>query len=148
MKKKTGIVALALALFMSVAAVAQQEEKKEPPKPKTTSSGLKYIDHVEGNGEEAKRGMTVEVNYAGWLYNGNKRGGLFDTSVGKKPFQFKLGAQQVIPGWDEGVAGMKVGGKRELIIPSSLAYRSQGVPGVIPPNSTLNFEVVLLRIVK
>jgi FKBP-type peptidyl-prolyl cis-trans isomerase len=87
--------------------------------------------------------MTVKVDYTGWLTNGKK----IDSSVGTgKPFQFKLGASEVIKGWDEGVAGMKVGGKRQLKIPSKLAYGEQGYPPVIPPNSTLVFDVALVGV--
>jgi FKBP-type peptidyl-prolyl cis-trans isomerase len=114
----------------------------------TTKSGLKYTDLQVGTGEEAKKGMTVLVNYTGWLYQNGKRGAQFDSSVGRKPFQFKIGNGDVIKGWDDGVPGMKVGGKRELIIPGNLAYGSQGYPGVIPPNATLNFEVELVSIAK
>jgi len=110
-------------------------------------SELKINDLVVGDGEEATSGMTVEVNYTGWLWENEAKGEQFDSSVGRAPFQFPLGAGRVIKGWDEGVAGMKVGGKRDLIIPSDLAYGSQGVPGAIPPGATLMFEVELLRIV-
>lgn len=116
----------------------------------TTSSGLKYIDHKVGTGVEAVRGATVEVHYTGWLYENGKRGKKFDSSLDRgKPFSFKLGAGQVIRGWDEGVQGMKVGGKRELIIPPQLGYGSHDVGnGLIPPNSTLDFEVELLKVTK
>jgi FKBP-type peptidyl-prolyl cis-trans isomerase len=108
----------------------------------TTASGLKYIDLKEGTGPAAKAGDTVEVHYTGWLTNGKK----FDSSVGKKPFPFKIGAGMVIKGWDEGVAGMKVGGKRKLMIPPELGYGARGFDGVIPPNAELIFEVELLKI--
>jgi FKBP-type peptidyl-prolyl cis-trans isomerase len=112
----------------------------------TTKSGLKYVDVKVGTGDEAVTGMTVSVHYTGYLYVDGKRGAKFDSSVGKQPFSFKLGAGQVIKGWDEGVAGMKIGGKRELFIPPDLAYGSRGYPGAIPPNSTLDFEVELLKV--
>ncbi|MGB7624139.1 MAG: FKBP-type peptidyl-prolyl cis-trans isomerase [Terriglobia bacterium] len=120
------------------------------PKEVTTPSGLKYIDHKVGTGDEAVKGMTVDVHYTGWLYEGGKRTKKFDSSVDRgKPFSFKLGAGQVIRGWDEGVQGMKVGGKRELIIPPSLGYGARDVgDGLIPPNSTLDFEVELLKATK
>src|SRR5436190_18163708 len=110
----------------------------------TTASGLMYVDHVEGSGETAAAGMPVEVHYTGWLYVDGKRGNQFDSSVGRDPFTFNLGAGQVIKGWDEGVAGMKPGGRRELIIPPPLGYGARAIPGVIPANSTLCFEVELL----
>jgi FKBP-type peptidyl-prolyl cis-trans isomerase len=116
----------------------------------TTKSGLKYIDHQVGAGDVATAGATVFVHYTGWLYVDGKRGKKFDSSLDRnQAFSFALGARQVIAGWDEGVQGMKVGGKRELIIPANLAYGSRDVGnGLIPPNSTLNFEVELLRVQK
>jgi FKBP-type peptidyl-prolyl cis-trans isomerase len=109
----------------------------------TTGSGLQYDDMVEGTGQMAKSGDTVHVHYTGWLTDGTK----FDSSVDRgKPFSFKLGKGQVIKGWDEGVAGMKIGGKRKLKIPSDLAYGSRGAGGVIPPNAELVFDVELLKI--
>lgn len=119
------------------------------PKEITMESGLKYTDHKVGTGDEATKGDSVEVHYTGWLYEDGKRGKKFDSSLDRgKPFGFKLGAGQVIRGWDEGVQGMKVGGKRELIIPPDLGYGSRGAAGVIPPNATLDFEVELLKVVK
>src|SRR5207249_773225 len=101
-----------------------------------------YVELKEGTGKSAKKGDTVEVHYTGWLKNGKK----FDSSVDRgKPFSFKLGAGQVIKGWDEGVADMKEGGKRKLIIPSDLAYGRDGAGGVIPPNAELTFEIELLK---
>jgi FKBP-type peptidyl-prolyl cis-trans isomerase len=115
----------------------------------TTKSGLKYLDTKVGTGEEAKKGMNVTVHYTGWLYEKGQRGAKFDSSVDRgQPFTFALGGSQVIKGWDEGVAGMKVGGKRELIIPPDLAYGASGAGGVIPPNATLDFEVELLKVAK
>jgi FKBP-type peptidyl-prolyl cis-trans isomerase len=115
----------------------------------TTESGLKYIDHLVGNGAAAAKGDAVEVHYTGWLYENGKRGAKFDSSLDRgQPFKFDLGAGRVIQGWDEGVAGMKVGGKRELIIPPELGYGARGAGGVIPPNATLDFEVELLKVTK
>lgn len=111
-----------------------------------TPSGLQYIDHKEGEGDEATGGSDVEVHYTGWLYVDGKRGKQFDSSASRGPFRFQLGARRVIAGWDEGVAGMKVGGKRELIIPPQLGYGNREIPGVIPAGSTLNFEVELLKV--
>lgn len=109
----------------------------------TTESGLKYIDIVEGNGTMPQTGQTVTVHYTGVLENGQK----FDSSRDRnQPFSFKIGVGQVIKGWDEGVATMSVGGRRQLIIPPELGYGSRGAGGVIPPNATLIFDVELLKI--
>jgi hypothetical protein len=112
------------------------------PKPRTTASGLQITDLVVGNGDEASAGQMVSVNYRGTLQNGRE----FDSSAGRGPFSFPLGAGRVIKGWDEGVAGMRVGGKRQLVIPPDLAYGSRGAGGVIPPDATLIFEVELLGV--
>jgi peptidylprolyl isomerase len=111
-------------------------------KERMTPSGLRITDITVGNGPEAKAGQTVVVNYRGTLENGKE----FDSSYGRGPFSFPLGAGRVIKGWDEGVAGMQVGGKRKLVIPPDLAYGERGAGGVIPPNATLVFEVELLEI--
>jgi FKBP-type peptidyl-prolyl cis-trans isomerase len=155
MKKLIAVTVFAciLAIVMGALATGQDKgkdkDKNVGPKTHTTVSGLKYIDMVVGTGDEAKDGKKVQMNYTGWLYVKGQRGAQFDTSVGKKPFEFELGAHQVIAGWDEGVAGMKVGGKRELIIPANIGYGAQGTPGgPIPPNATLDFEVELLKVMK
>jgi FKBP-type peptidyl-prolyl cis-trans isomerase FkpA len=107
----------------------------------TTPSGLKFEDLQAGSGAEARSGQKAKVHYTGWLTTGEK----FDSSVDRNdPFEFTLGAGQVIKGWDEGVAGMKIGGKRRLTIPAALGYGTRGAGGVIPPNAELIFEVELL----
>lgn len=110
--------------------------------PTKTASGLEYWDLKVGTGAEAHSGQKVHVHYTGWLTSGKK----FDSSVGGRPFEFKIDAGQVIKGWDEGVTGMKVGGKRQLRIPPDLAYGSRGFPGAIPPNATLIFDVQLVDV--
>jgi FKBP-type peptidyl-prolyl cis-trans isomerase len=111
----------------------------------TTASGLQFEDTTLGTGDEASGGDTCEMHYTGWLWVNNAKGKKFDSSLDRdEPFSFVLGAGQVIKGWDEGVAGMKIGGKRTLLIPASLGYGARGAGGVIPPNATLLFEVQLL----
>ncbi len=114
----------------------------------TMDSGLKYVDLKVGSGAVAHAGEQVSVHYTGWLQNPDgSKGKKFDSSLDRgQPFDFGLGQQEVIKGWDDGVQGMKVGGKRELIIPPALGYGSRGAGGVIPPNAALIFDVELLAI--
>jgi FKBP-type peptidyl-prolyl cis-trans isomerase len=134
--------AACLSVSIVSAAPAPKDEKKGEV---TTKSGLKYQDLKVGEGPEAEKGDLVTVHYTGTLTDGKK----FDSSVDRsQPFTFPLGAGKVIKGWDEGVAGMKVGGKRKLIIPYELAYGEDGRPPVIPAKATLIFEVEMLKISK
>ena len=113
----------------------------------TTPSGLQIVDSTVGTGAAPKPGQTCVMHYTGWLYEGGKKGKKFDSSVDRhEPFEFPIGQRKVIAGWDEGVATMKVGGKRTLIIPPELGYGARGAGGVIPPNATLIFEVELLDV--
>lgn len=124
-------------------AIKLLEEEKEMSNTVSTPSGLEYVDEVVGNGASPQKGQTVVVHYTGWLTNGTK----FDSSVDRgRPFEFTLGVGQVIKGWDEGVATMKIGGKRKLTIPPDLGYGSRGAGGLIPPGATLVFDVELLGI--
>jgi FKBP-type peptidyl-prolyl cis-trans isomerase FkpA len=151
--RKIGIAII--FVLTSAALFAQTATKVQATAPNTnaptkvtgpgvkTDSGLQYWDIKVGNGTEAKQGSHVRVHYTGWLTTGKK----FDSSVDAgKPFDFTIGRGEVIKGWEEGVAGMKVGGKRQLRIPPELAYGAQGYPGVIPANATLIFDVQLLQV--
>jgi FKBP-type peptidyl-prolyl cis-trans isomerase len=134
--------ALALAVIsVAVPTAGVAQTMSELP------DGLKYTDTKVGDGRIATAGHTVTVNYTGWLYTNGRKGKKFDSSVDRnEPFSFQLGAKKVIPGWDEGVPGMKVGGKRTLVIPPDLAYGAHGAGGVIPPFATLIFDVELLKV--
>jgi len=136
------LVMVSAAVFVAAPAMAQA-----PGKTMTTSSGLQITDSKVGTGATPKAGQTAVVHYTGWLYQDGAKGKKFDSSVDRgQPFEFPLGQRRVIAGWDEGVASMKVGGKRTLIIPPELGYGARGAGGVIPPNATLIFDVELLDV--
>ena len=153
MKKLASLILPVAALLWAAPAPADEKaapapaaEKKES-KMVTTPSGLQYEDTKVGTGESPKAGQTCVMQYTGWLWVDGKKGKKFDSSLDRgQPFSFPLGQGRVIKGWDEGVATMKVGGKRLLLIPPDLAYGARGMSSLIPPNSTLYFEVQLLRI--
>jgi len=139
------LIMCALLLTVLAVPVFAAKDEAKAGKTVTTASGLKYIDVVAGKGAAPVAGKQVKVHYTGILDNGTK----FDSSVDRKePFSFVIGVGQVIPGWDEGVMSMKVGGKRKLIIPAKLGYGPRGAGGVIPPNATLHFDVELLDVGK
>jgi FKBP-type peptidyl-prolyl cis-trans isomerase len=151
-KKIVGIAAVVLVTAFVWAQTAAQKPSAARPNVNAptkvtgdgvkTASGLQYWDIKVGTGTEAKDGSHVKVHYTGWLTSGKK----FDSSVGGPPFDFTIGHGDVIKGWDEGVAGMKVGGKRQLRIPPNLAYGERGYPGAIPANATLIFDVQLVDV--
>jgi FKBP-type peptidyl-prolyl cis-trans isomerase FkpA len=142
------LVGLALVTAMAgVLAVAPSTAMAQVGKTMTTPSGLQITDSKIGTGATPKAGQTCVMHYTGWLYQDGAKGKKFDSSVDRgQPFEFPLGQRRVIAGWDEGVASMKVGGKRTLIIPPELGYGARGAGGVIPPNATLIFEVELLDV--
>lgn len=140
---------LAAVAATSVAAAAgcSGASAQGATKPVTTASGLQIIDTNVGTGATPRRGQTCVMHYTGWLYENGSKGKKFDSSVDRgQPFEFPIGVGRVIAGWDEGVASMKVGGKRTLIIPAKLGYGERGAGGVIPPNATLIFDVELLAV--
>ena len=137
-------VALAAALAASLPASAIAQTGGQAT---TTRSGLQIVDTKVGTGPTPRTGQICVMHYTGWLYQTGAKGKKFDSSVDRgQPFEFPIGTRRVIAGWDEGVATMKVGGKRTLIIPPELGYGSRGAGGVIPPNATLIFEVELLDV--
>ena len=141
--------AIATASIVSTGflTMTTEDASAQSGKPVTTSSGLQMIDTQAGSGAQPKSGQTAVVHYTGYLNDNGKKGKKFDSSVDRgSPFEFPIGAGRVIKGWDEGVASMKVGGKRTLIIPPALGYGAQGAGGVIPPNATLIFDVELLGV--
>ena len=139
------IIILGIVTMTPGNAQTNTSPTKVTGKPTSTPSGLQYWDITVGTGTTAVSGKTVKVHYTGWLTDGKK----FDSSLDRgQPFSFPLGGGQVIKGWDEGVAGMKVGGKRQLRIPPELGYGARGAGGVIPPNATLIFDVELLDVGK
>jgi peptidylprolyl isomerase len=148
MKNSIRIVAgAAVALAFTIQATPAARAQGAPGHMTEMEGGLKYTDTQVGTGKIATAGHQVSVHYTGWLYENGVKGKKFDSSLDRgQPFQFNLGGGQVIKGWDEGVAGMKVGGKRTLIIPPALAYGSRGAGGVIPPLATLMFDVELLKV--
>jgi FKBP-type peptidyl-prolyl cis-trans isomerase len=144
------VLAIAVAAGTALAQTGAKPAATPTSGIKTMSSGLKMVDSKEGTGAVAAAGHTVVVHYTGWLYDekaADHHGNKFDSSVDRKePFSFPLGGGRVIKGWDEGVAGMKVGGKRTLIIPPAMGYGDRGAGGVIPPGATLVFDVELLEV--
>jgi peptidylprolyl isomerase len=138
--------AFALAIIGST-IMSDPSTAQSAAKPVTTSSGLQIIDTTPGTGASPRQGQTAVVHYTGWLYENGAKGKKFDSSVDRgQPFEFPVGQGRVIKGWDEGVASMKLGGKRTLIVPAQLGYGARGAGGVIPPNATLMFDVALLGV--
>jgi peptidylprolyl isomerase len=136
-----------VVMFAPVAALAQTAGKPMTTAPTTTASGLQIVDSKVGTGVSPKPGQICVMHYTGWLYENGQKGKKFDSSLDRnEPFEFPIGQHRVIAGWDEGVATMKVGGKRTLIIPPALGYGARGAGGVIPPNATLMFDVELLNV--
>jgi len=151
MKRTRSLVFVAAAALLVLALAASADEKtdkKGQSKMVKTASGLQYEDTREGTGPQPKKGQTCSMHYTGWLWENGARGKKFDSSFDRgKPYDFALGRGEVIKGWDEGVATMKVGGQRKLLIPPLLGYGAAGTGrGLIPPNATLLFEVQLIAV--
>ena len=147
--KKSGVLLLSGVVFAALALVAFADEKNDEKGSKMhkSPSGLQYEDVVVGTGASPKTGQTCVMHYTGWLWENGAKGKKFDSSVDRgEPFKFQIGRGMVIKGWDEGIATMKVGGKRTLLIPPQLGYGARGAGGVIPPNATLLFDVELLGV--
>ncbi len=141
----TSVIALAsLAMLGQGGKPDTSAPTKVTGEPKKTPGGVSYWDIKVGTGPEAVKGMMVKMHYTGWFTNGKK----FDSSIGGEPYSLKLGGGDVIKGWDEGIVGMKVGGKRQLKIPPEMAYGHQGYPGAVPPDTILIFDVELMSATK
>ena len=141
------VVAFAAAFGLIAVGASTTAMAQAAGKPMTTPSGLQITDSKVGTGATPKTGQTCVMHYTGWLYVNGAKGQKFDSSVDRgQPFEFPIGVRRVIAGWDEGVATMKVGGKRTLIIPPALGYGARGAGGAIPPNATLMFDVELLAV--
>ncbi|MBI3286228.1 MAG: FKBP-type peptidyl-prolyl cis-trans isomerase [Burkholderiales bacterium] len=149
MKLRLCLTALGLSAALSAGLAAAQSSAETAAETTAPKIVVQKIDEKIGDGKEALAGSTATVHYSGWLHDPQapkQHGKAFDSSVGRQPFSFPLGAGRVIKGWDQGVPGMKVGGKRTLIIPPELGYGARGAGGVIPPNATLIFDVELLDV--
>jgi len=143
----TGFLATIAAVTLALPAQAEDKSKEGESKMQKSATGLQWEDVKVGTGAQPKAGQTCVMHYTGWLWENGAKGKKFDSSVDRgQPLEFPLGQGRVIKGWDEGIATMKVGGKRNLLIPPSLGYGARGYPGAIPPNATLFFEVELLGI--
>jgi peptidylprolyl isomerase len=146
-RRTSALVVFALMTGLIAASSLTPATAQTAGKTMTTASGLQITDSVTGTGASPQRGQICIMHYTGWLYTNGIKGKKFDSSVDRgQPFEFPIGTGRVIKGWDEGVATMKVGGKRTLIIPPALGYGANGAGGVIPPNATLMFDVELLGV--
>lgn len=147
--QKIRVLAILLPIALAAACGGGDDSPSSPTSPSTPSAPFSQTDLRVGTGAEATTGRTLVVHYSGWLYapgQPENKGSQFDSSIGRQPFPFRLGAGSVIRGWDQGLVGMRVGGQRRLVIPPDLGYGSQGRPPAIPPNATLLFDVELLDV--